>query len=214
MTSPRTLTLALPSGKLRAGCLECLARAGLPALELGNGNSRELVLEAPGAGLRYVLTKSQDVPTYVEYGAADVGIAGRDVLEEAGRDVYRLRSLGFGQARLVLAGPAGLDMSEVRARPTVRVATKYPRLAREHFLRQGLPVEIVELDGAVELAPRVGLAELIVDVVQTGRTLEENGLVEIETLLQTTAYLIANRASHKLRRAEIEALAERLAAGA
>lgn len=213
-TAAGTLTLALPSGKLRPGCLAVLRRAGLPVEELGEGDSRELVVEASRGGLRYVLTKPLDVPTYVEYGAADVGVAGRDVLEEMGRDVYRLRNLVFGRARLALAGPAGLTLAEVRSRPLVRVATKYPHLTRQHFLQQGLPVEIVELAGAVELAPQVGLAELIVDVVQTGRTLAENGLVEMETLLETSAYLIANRASHKLRRREIEALAGRLAEAA
>lgn len=161
--------------------------------------SRRLLVEDPAVGLRFIAVKPVDVPVYVERGAADLGIAGRDVIEESDRDVYQPLCLSFGACRLVVAAPRGVTLAGLRLRPTLRVATKYPRLARQHFLDQGLSVEIVGLSGSVELAPRAGLADLIVDVVDTGRTLRENGLVELETVMESRACVIVNRASHKVR---------------
>jgi ATP phosphoribosyltransferase len=205
-----SLTVALAKGRLLDPSVELLRRAGYDVPDLGD-STRRLVAEA-GDGLRFLLVKPEDVPTYVEYGAADVGIVGRDVVEESGRDVYEPLLLGFGQCRLVVAGPIDAGNVPLRLRPNVRVATKYPRLARDYFVGRGLSVEIVTLRGSIELAPAAGLADLIVDLVDTGRTLRDNGLVELRTILESQACLIVNRASHKLRLAEINELIERLSA--
>jgi ATP phosphoribosyltransferase len=158
-----------------------------------------------------------DIPIYVEHGAADMGIVGKDLLLEQGRDVYEPLDLGFGVCRLVVAEPAALRVRETpQALSCLRVATKYPRLTERHFSQQGIQVEIVHLSGSVELAPVMGLAERVVDLVDTGRTLRENGLVEVEEILKASARLIVNRASLKTRyqavQKVIESLRERVAA--
>ncbi|MFQ6058647.1 MAG: ATP phosphoribosyltransferase [Anaerolineae bacterium] len=203
------LTMVLPKGKLLASSLQLLSRAGYwpPTVQ---DDSRRLLFEPPGGELRFILAKPEDVPTYVEYGAADLGIVGRDIVAESGCDVYEPLLLGFGHCRLVVAAPQGMEGEPLRLRPSVRVATKYPRLARDFFLSHGLSVEIVALRGSIELAPAVGLADLIVDVVETGRTLRENNLVERRTIMESQACLIVNRASHKLRLREISELIERI----
>jgi ATP phosphoribosyltransferase len=202
------LTVAMAKGRLLGSSIKLLRRAGYEIPDLGNGTRR---LTAEGSnGLRFLLVKPDDVPTYVEYGAADIGIVGRDVVEESGRDVYEPLLLGFGQCRLVVAGPIDVGHVPLRLRPNVRVATKYPRLARDYFVGQGLSVEIVTLRGSVELAPMTGLADLIVDLVDTGQTLRDNGLVELSTILESQACLIVNRASHKLRLAAINELIEHI----
>jgi ATP phosphoribosyltransferase len=179
------------------------------ACAVGNG-SRHLQLDEPEANLSYLLIRSSDVPVYVEYGAAALGIVGQDVLRESGRDVYEPLQLDFGQCRLVVAGtPEQIDR-DLRLDSSVRVATKYPRLARAHFLRQGISAEIIHLTGSVELAPRMGLADLVVDVVETGRTLRDNGLVELEEVMCCRATVIVNRVIHRLRLQEIRALLEAL----
>lgn len=199
------LTVALPKGKLFAGAVALFERLG--ATHLADlTESRRLFVDEPALGLRFIAVKAQDVPVYVEYGAADLGIAGRDVIEEAERDVYQPLCLGFGRCRLVVAAPKGMSLADLRLRPSLRIATKYPRLTREHFLSKGLSVEIVTLSGSVELAPKAGLADMIVDIVDTGRTLKENDLVEVETILESQACLIVNRASHKVHLSEITRL--------
>jgi len=203
------LTVALSKGKLLPETLALFQRAGYHVPDIGRG-TRRLMVAGPDDGLRFILAKPDDVPTYVEYGAADLGIVGLDVVMESGRDVYQPLRLGFGHCRLSVATPREMDDRPLRLRPTVRVATKYPRLTREYFLSRGLSVEIVELRGSIELAPAVGLADLIVDIVETGRTLEANGLVERRVILESEAILIVKRASHKLRLEEINALIERL----
>ena len=160
--------------------------------------------------LRFLLVKPGDVPVYVEYGAADLGIVGQDVLWESGRDVYEPLQLGFGRCRLVLAGTPAQRDRDFRLATGLRVATKYPRLTRAYFQRNGLSVEIIPLTGSIELAPLVGLADLVVDVVETGRTLRENGLVELEEIATCQAVLIVNRVSHRLRLAEVRDLLARL----
>jgi ATP phosphoribosyltransferase len=202
------LTVALAKGRLLDPSIALLRQAGYDAPDMDDG-TRRLVTEV-GDGLRFLLVKPEDVPTYVEYGAADVGIVGRDVVEESGRDVYEPLLLSFGQCRLVVAGPAEASNVPLRLRPNVRVATKYPHLARDYFVGRGLSVEIVTLRGSIELAPAAGLADLIVDLVDTGRTLRDNGLVELHTILESQACLIVNRASHKLRLAEINEFIERI----
>jgi ATP phosphoribosyltransferase len=159
--------------------------------------------------LRFLFVKDMDVPTYVEYGVADCGIAGRDVLLETGADVLEPLDLGFGRCRVVVASPAGRAFAPDRA-ATTRVASKYATLATAHFLERGFGVEVVRLAGSVEIAPGLGLADCIVDVVETGRTLAENGLEEVETLAESSARLIVNRASFHARRAEVQDLVARL----
>jgi ATP phosphoribosyltransferase len=199
-----TLTVALSKGKLLPGSEALFRRAGLPFPE---GEGRRLVVELDG--LRFLFVKDMDVPTYVEYGVADCGIAGRDVLLELGSDVYEPLDLGFGRCRLVVARPRGGP--DPHRASTVRVATKYPRVASTHFLARGQSVEVVKLAGSVELAPGLGLADCIVDVVETGRTLEENGLEAVEDVAASSARLIVNRASYHSRRSDVGALLEALA---
>jgi ATP phosphoribosyltransferase len=178
---------------------------------MGILSSRRLLWEEPGQGLSFMVIRPSDVPIYVEHGAADLGIVGRDMLREEQRDVYEPMGLGFGHCRLVVAGPPEIRDDNLHLRHRLRVATKYPRLTRQHFLKQGLSAEVVSLSGSVELAPQVGLADLIVDLVNTGRTLRENNLVEIGEIMSSEACLIINRASHKLRLKEISYLMKRIA---
>lgn len=205
------LTVALPKGRMQDEVVDLFRRAGC-AISPDAASGRKLVFESDDATFRFILAKPADVPTYVEYGAADLGVAGEDVLREGGREVYEPLGLGLGKCRLVLAGPPEARTRNLRLEPNLRIATKYPRLAREHFQRQGLSVEIIYLSGSIELAPAVGLADLLVDLVQTGSTLRENGLVELETIMTSQATLIVNRASHKLQLRVINEIIVRLAA--
>lgn len=208
--SPAPLRIALPKGRLLHPCLELFQELGCDGLD-GILSSRRLLWEEPEQGLSFMIIKPADVPIYVEHGAADLGIVGRDVLREEQRDVYEPMGLGFGRCRLVVAGPPEIKGQNLHLRHRLRVATKYPCLTRQYFLRRGLSVEVVSLSGSVELAPQVGLADLIVDVVDTGRTLRENNLVEIDEIMISEACLIVNRASHKLRLKEISQLMKRIA---
>jgi len=204
------LRLALPRGALFSGALELLDRIGADTATL-RGDSRSLVFEA--GGLMLVTMRPSDVPTYVEAGAADLGITGKDVLlEQRDRAIYELLDLGFGACRLVLAGRRGdssLGESERRL-GAMRIATKYPRIAERYFEDAGRQAEVIEVKGSVELAPLAGLADGIVDLVDTGRTLADNGLEVREEIAACTARLVANRVSHKLRAAEIDRLSARL----
>lgn len=204
------LTLAMPKGRLTDDALVFLKRAGYAGPSNGD-NGRKLVLDAPDGRLRYILVKPSDVPIFVEYGAADVGIAGLDVLREAGRDVYEPLLLPFGQCRLVVAGHADREDRPLRMERSPRIATKFPRLTEAFFRKRGLAPEIIVMSGSVELAPLVGLADLIVDLVQSGTTLRENGLAELRVILESQAVLIANRASYRLRAGDIRALIDALA---
>ena len=199
-----SLTVALSKGKLLAGTQELFGRAGLP---FPDGESRRLVVSL--GELRFLFVKDMDVPTYVEYGVADCGIAGRDVLLEAESDVFEPLDLGFGRCRLVVARPAGAHFAPDGS-STVRVATKYPKVAAGHFLGRGLSVEVVRLAGSVEIAPGLGLADCIVDVVETGRTLRENDLEEVEHVAESSARLVVNRASFHAQRTELSSLVEAL----
>ncbi len=202
------LTLALPKGRLLDPALALLAGMGIRGVE---PDSRRLLLTDEAAGLRFILLKPADIPTYVEYGAADLGIVGKDILLEQQPDVYEPVDLGFGFCRLVVAEPRELWERDAPAKWSwVRVATKYPRLTEEYFSERGIQVEMVKLDGSIELAPLVGLADGIVDLVDTGRTLAENGLEIREEVAACTARLVANRVAHKLRAGEIDALAARM----
>jgi ATP phosphoribosyltransferase len=204
------LKLALPRGALWDETLEALGRIGIQTANL-RSDSRALVFEA--GDLTLVTMRPSDVPTYVEAGAADVGITGKDVLiEQPDRIVYEILDLRYGACRMVLAGRVGdraLDEDERRL-GGMRIATKYPVTAERHFEQTGRRAEVIEVKGSVELAPLSGLADGIVDLVATGRTLAENGLEVREEIATSTARLIANRVSHKLRAAEVDDLVERL----
>ena len=204
------LRLALPRGALFEPTLAILDRIGIATAEL-RSDSRALVFEV--GDLVLVTMRPSDVPTYVEAGAAELGITGKDVLsEQRDRDVYELLDLGYGACRMVLAGRRGderLGESERRL-GAMRIATKYPRTAERYFEDTGRQAEVIEVKGSVELAPIAGLADGIVDLVDTGRTLAENGLEVREEIAASTARLIANRVAHKLRAAEIDALAAKL----
>jgi len=204
------LKIAVPRGALFGETLDVLDGAGIDTVEL-RGDSRSLIFEASGVIL--VTMRPSDVPTYVESGAADVGITGKDVLlEQADRVVYELLDLGFGRCRMVLAAQTGDDrLAEAQRRlGMLRIATKYPRIAERYFESTGRQVELVEVKGSVELAPLVGLGDGIVDLVATGRTLEENELEVREEIGECTARFVVNRVSHKLRAAEIDELTAKL----
>jgi ATP phosphoribosyltransferase len=206
------LKLAVPRGALFGETLDVLDAAGVDTSPL-RGDSRSLIFETEAMTL--VTMRPSDVPTYVESGAADVGITGKDVLlEQEDRGVYELLDLGFGRCTMVLAGRKGdtrLGESQRRL-GMMRIATKYPRIATEYFERTGRQVELVEVKGSVELAPLTGLGDGIVDLVATGRTLAENDLEVREEIVVCTARFVANRVAHKLRAAEVDDLTARLRA--
>jgi len=202
------LRIAVPRGALFDDTLELLDRLGLDTREVRD-NDRKLLFEEAGI----VTMRPSDVPTYVEAGAADLGITGKDVLlEQSEREVYELVDLAYGHCRMVLATVADEDRAAeaLRRLGVVRIATKYPRVAARHFLETGRQAEIVEVKGSVELAPLIGLVEGIVDLTATGTTLRENGLVVREEIAHCTARLIANPVAHKLKAQAIDALLERL----
>lgn len=205
------LRIAVPRGSLFSGTLDTLERLGLDTGEV-RANDRKLLFEDVGI----VTMRPSDVPTYVEAGAADLGVTGKDVLmEQSERDVYELLDLGFGRCALVLASEAGEDRAAeaLRRLGIMRVATKYPKIAAAWFERTGRQAEIVEVKGSVELAPLTGLVEAIVDLTATGTTLRENDLVVREEIAVCTARLIANPVAHKLKAPEIDRLLEKLRAG-
>ncbi len=205
------LRIAVPRGSLFSGTLDTLERLGLDTGEV-RANDRKLLFEDVGI----VTMRPSDVPTYVEAGAADLGVTGKDVLmEQSERDVYELLDLRFGRCTLVLASEAGEDRAAeaLRRLGIMRVATKYPKIAAAWFERTGRQAEIVEVKGSVELAPLTGLVEAIVDLTATGTTLRENDLVVREEIAVCTARLIANPVAHKLKAPEIDRLLEKLRAG-
>ena len=205
------LTVAVPRGALFAGTLDLLDRLGVDTAE-ARANDRRLLFE--DAGL--ITMRPSDVPTYVEAGAADLGITGKDVLmEQSERDVYELLDLGYGRCRMVLATVAGEDPAAeaLRRLGVMRIATKYPRVAAKLFEDTGRQAEIVEVKGSVELAPLTGLGEGIVDLTATGTTLEQNGLVVREEIAVSTARLIANPVAHKLKAQAIDDVLERIRGG-
>jgi ATP phosphoribosyltransferase len=202
------LRIAVPRGALFEETLDLLDRLGIATKDVRT-NDRKLLFDEAGI----ITMRPSDVPTYVEAGAADLGITGKDVLlEQSERDLYELVDLGYGECTMVLATVAGADPAAeaLRRLGVMRIATKYPRIATRHFLETGRQAEIVEVKGSVELAPLAGLAEGIVDLTASGTTLRENGLVVREEIARSTARLIANPVSHKLKAGTIDALLERL----
>ncbi len=202
------LTFALPKGRLLEQALPLLERAGVAITHAVENAGRRLEIVAPD-GTRVLLVKPIDVPTYVEYGVADIGIAGRDTLEEQGRDLYEPVDLGIGPCRLVVAEPLE-RASRLRRTTALRVATKYPRLARKHYLSRGIAPEIIPLLGSVELGAVTGLADQIVDLVESGETLRQNRLTEVETIMHVTGRLVVHPASLKLRAAAVSGVIEAL----
>jgi ATP phosphoribosyltransferase len=199
------LTLALPKGRVLEEAVALFAKAGI---DLGPlvAKTRRLVFDL--GELRVLVVRDGDVPTYVEYGAADVGIAGRDVLEEQGRDLYEPLDLGIGRCRLCVAEPEGRKPNGDGHQ--LRYATKFPNLTRRHLEKKGEVADVIKLSGSVELGPITGLSDRIVDLVSTGETLREHHLREVETILPVTARLVVNRASLKVRRTAIDGLLSRL----
>lgn len=201
---PPELVVAIPKGRVLKTLAERFARAGVdPAVLLAD--DRTLVRDDPRSGLRFLLLKPDDVPTYVEYGSADLGVVGRDTLLERNYELYQPVDLQVGKCRMVVAARVGS-----RIPPVPRVATKYPRIAQKHFASRGVQAEVILVQGSVELAPVTGLADLIVDLVETGSTLRENGLEERETVCSISSLLVANRALFKLHHERIAPLVEGL----
>lgn len=192
------LTIALPKGKLFSLSAHLFQKIEITADNLSE-KSRKLVISNDAHKVQFIITKTSDVPTYVEYGAADIGIIGKDVLLESEQDVYELLDLGFGKCRLMMAVPREEKRAHLTDYAHTRVATKYPHIAEQFFAQQGMQMEYIKLNGSIELGPIVGLSESIVDIVETGTTLAENDLEEVVHIMDVSARLIANRVSFKLK---------------
>jgi ATP phosphoribosyltransferase len=209
--------MALPKGKLGEDAVQILKAVGCPTAGLKT-ESRRLVFSYPEESVRYIICRPTDIPTYVDYGAADLGIVGKDSIVESNKNVFELVDLKFGFCRFVVAAPretaekhAGLDgRVSLNDFNHARVATKFPRVAEDFFREKGIQVEVIKLHGNIELAPVVNLSELIVDIVSTGGTLKENDLVPIADIFPATARLIANRASYRMKHEVIQDLIERI----
>ena len=194
------LNIALPKGRLGDQVYELLASVGYDCKSIYDEN-RKLVFENPQTGVRYLLVKPSDVAIYVEHHAADVGIVGKDILMESNPDVYELLDLGLGKCRMCVAGKE--DYVEDKDRP-VRVATKFTNIAKEHYAKLGRDIDIIKLNGSIELAPILGLSDVIVDIVETGTTLRENGLEAYDYFMDFSARLICNRVSYKMKQDELK----------
>jgi ATP phosphoribosyltransferase len=207
-----TLTIALSKGRILKDTLPLLASAGIELLE-DPDVSRKLILDTTQDNVKIVAIRAADVPTYVEFGAADLGVAGKDVLmENNGSELYELLDLGIARCRLAVAEPAGLarvDNPDNWRR--LRIATKYVNITRRHFAAKGIQTDIIKLYGSMELAPLAGLSDRIVDLVSTGNTLKANGLVEVEHIADISTRLVANKASMKMKQADIKRLVDQLA---
>jgi len=193
------ITIAIPKGRILEESVKLFGKIGIDCSELLS-DSRKLIFENPELKLRYMIVRATDVPTYVEYGSADLGIVGKDTLMEQGKDLYEPLDLKFGYCRMIVAEPTNMVGNDD---PTgwshVRIASKYPYVTEKYFATKGIQVEIIKLYGSIELAPLVGLSERIVDLVETGETLRQNGLVEVEQIAEISTRLIVNRASMKIK---------------
>ncbi len=204
------ITIALPKGKLLEPSIKIFDALGLVPEEVKDAG-RRLIFQSSRNALTYMVVRPSDVPTYVEYGAADIGIVGKDMLLEQEKDLYELLNLQFGYCRVVVAGPReSIEPYKNGKLTKVRVATKYPRITEKFFGGRGIHADIIKLYGSIELAPLVGLSHIIVDLIETGRTLKENNLEMIETIVDSTARLIANRASLKLKHDRINEIIDNL----
>lgn len=191
------ITIAIPKGRILEESVELFSRIGIDCRELLS-DSRKLIFENQEQRIRYMIVRATDVPTYVEYGSADLGIVGKDTLMEQCKDVYEPLDLKFGYCRMMVAEPADrTNTDDLSSWSHIRIATKYPHVTENYFAAKGVQVEIIKLYGSIELAPLVGLSDRIVDLVSTGETMRQNGLVEVETIAEITTRLIVNRASLK-----------------
>lgn len=204
------ITFALPKGRIMQDSMELFSKIGITCPEMEKG-SRKLVFENPELKMRFMAVRATDVPTYVEYGCADIGVVGKDTLLEQGKDLYEPLDLKFGYCRLVVAEPKALKETDTPFNwSNIRVATKYPNLTERHFTSKGIQVELIKLYGSIELAPLVGLSERIVDLVSTGSTLKANNMVEVETIAEITSRLVVNRASLKTKHQRISKILDGL----
>ena len=202
----RYITIALAKGRLAKQTMGILAQIGITCEEMEDMESRKLIFTNEEMGYRFFLAKANDVPTYVEYGAADIGIVGKDTIVEEGRKLYEVLDLDLGKCRMCVAGPESAREA-LDAGRMIRVATKYPAIAKEYFNNvRHQTVEIIKLNGSIELAPIVGLSEVIVDIVETGSTLRENGLVVLEEIMPLSARMVVNRVSMKMEQERISKL--------
>ena len=198
MSEERYLTFALGKGRLANKTLELLEQIGITCEEMKDKNSRKLIFVNEELKLKFFLSKGPDVPTYVEYGAADIGVVGKDTIMEENRRVYEVLDLGFGKCRMCVCGPASAK-ELLKHHERIRVASKYPTIAKDYFYnKKHQTVEIIKLNGSIELAPIVGLSEVIVDIVETGSTLRENGLVVLEEVCPLSARMVVNQVSMKM----------------
>lgn len=205
----RYLTFALAKGRLAEQTMELLEQVGMPCEEMKN-KSRKLIFVNEDLKLKFFLSKASDVPTYVEYGAADIGVVGKDTLLEEKRNLYEILNLGFGNCKMVVAGKQH-SREKLERSCNLRVATKYPQIATEYFYhKKRQTVEIIKLNGSIELAPIVGLSDVIVDIVETGSTLKENGLIILEEICTISARMVVNRVSMKMENERITKLIEDL----
>ena len=202
------LTIALPKGKLLEPSIRLFSKIGIKA----DGNlkkTRRLIFDAPKSNVKFLIVRATDVPTYVEYGAADIGIVGKDVLMEQGKDVYEPVDLKYGYCQIIIAKPEKEELFKGReGLSRLRIATKYPNITERYFSQKGAQAEIIKLYGSIELAPLTGLSDRIVDLISTGQTLKENGLVVVERVAESTARLIVNRASMKIKYKRIKEMVE------
>ncbi len=204
----RYITIALAKGRLAKQTMEILKKLGITCPEMEDKDSRKLIFTNEELGFKFFLAKANDVPTYVEYGAADIGIVGKDTIVEEGRSLYEVLDLNLGKCRMCVAGPESARALLDSSLP-LRVATKYPKIAKDYFYNvRHQSVEIIKLNGSIELAPIVGLAEVIVDIVETGSTLRENGLVVLEEFMPLSARMVVNRVSLKMEQERIGKLIE------
>lgn len=206
----RYLTFALAKGRLANQTLDMFEKIGITCEEMKDPKTRKLIFVNEELKLRFFLAKATDVPTYVEYGAADIGVVGKDTILEEGRKLYEVLDLGLGKCRMCVAGPA--SAKELLAHgELIRVATKYPNIAKEYFYnKKHQTVEIIKLNGSIELAPIVGLSEVIVDIVETGSTLRENGLMVLEDICNLSARVVVNQVSMKMEQERIHQFINRL----
>ena len=206
----REITVALAKGRLANKAMELFEQMGISCEEMKDKGSRKLIFVNEELGIRFFLAKASDVPTYVEYGAADIGVVGKDTILEEGRKLYEVMNLGLGNCRMCVCGPKEAE-EQLKHHERIRVATKYPAIAKDYFYnKKHQTVEIIKLHGSVELAPIVGLSEVIVDIVETGTTLRENDLTPIETIVPISARLIANKVSFQFKHEAIQTLYEGL----
>ena len=202
----RYLTIALTKGRLAKKTLELFRKVGIAADGADDKDTRKLIFTNEELGVRFFLAKGPDVPTYVAYGAADIGIVGRDTILEEGRQIYEVLDLGYGKCRMCICGPESAR-EKLNSGEQIRVATKYPNIAKDYFLnRRHQTVEIIKLNGSIELAPIVGLSEVICDIVETGTTLRENGLTVLEEVCPLSARVVVNQVSMKMENERITAL--------